>query len=405
MIRDLKKSNFLECRTFLSKQISPLTNITNNITSAIVLESETEFNNEFMKTQYRELSNLMNERRNSIIEHQITLSKKQAYLYKDDNDAALKLDSLLDDIKSSCDSINNMKNSIISCLPTLTENDFSVDKLIDILPEERANQIKDGNLFISSDYKYLYYKGYAYEIYDPYLEINNTTTLSFSRIEEWTIVHTKSYDETTWDWWGAVANLSNMSSDDYAGAMVDNDSNALNVIDALIGVAKFVEDARNDVSVDVVFEQNQYGDRRVTIGIQNSAYQEIYNNYAGKSASILNNCYEGAAKSKYSEIIANYYSSISGEIVNTKKYNYDMVTTIDEGHRNQKYTSTVSFDEDGTMIESTLILPNDSIKIIQQSSLLGLNAKEIYNVNIKECEEISEQYKKLFLQGLNYGFE
>ena len=77
MIRDLKKSNFLECRTFLSKQISPLTNITNNITSAIVLESETEFNNEFMKTQYRELSNLMNERRNSIIEHQITLSKKQ----------------------------------------------------------------------------------------------------------------------------------------------------------------------------------------------------------------------------------------------------------------------------------------------------------------------------------------
>ncbi len=370
-----------------------------------MLESETEFNNEFMKTQYRELSNLMNERRNSIIEHQITLSKKQAYLYKDDNDAALKLDSLLDDIKSSCDSINNMKNSIISCLPTLTENDFSVDKLIDILPEERANQIKDGNLFISSDYKYLYYKGYAYEIYDPYLEINNTTTLSFSRIEEWTIVHTKSYDETTWDWWGAVANLSNMSSDDYAGAMVDNDSNALNVIDALIGVAKFVEDARNDVSVDVVFEQNQYGDRRVTIGIQNSAYQEIYNNYAGKSASILNNCYEGAAKSKYSEIIANYYSSISGEIVNTKKYNYDMVTTIDEGHRNQKYTSTVSFDEDGTMIESTLILPNDSIKIIQQSSLLGLNAKEIYNVNIKECEEISEQYKKLFLQGLNYGFE
>ena len=405
MIRDLKKSNFLECRTFLSNQISPLTNITNNITSAIVLESETEFNNEFMKTQYRELFNLMNERRNSIIEHQITLSKKQAYLYKDDNDAALKLDSLLDDIKSSCDSINNMKNSIISCLPTLTENDFSVDKLIDILPEERANQIKDGNLFISSDYKYLYYKGYAYEIYDPYLERNNTTTLSFSRIEEWTIVHTKSYDETTWDWWGAVANLSNMSSDDYAGAMVDNDSNALNVIDALIGVAKFVEDARNDVSVDVVFEQNQYGDRRVTIGIQNSAYQEIYNNYAGKSASILNNCYEGAAKSKYSEIIANYYSSISGEIVNTKKYNYDMVTTIDEGHRNQKYTSTVSFDEDGTMIESTLILPNDSIKIIQQSSLLGLNAKEIYNVNIKECEEISEQYKKLFLQGLNYGFE
>ena len=405
MIRDLKKSNFLECRTFLSKQISPLTNITNNITSAIVLESETEFNNEFMKTQYRELSNLMNERRNSIIEHQITLSKKQAYLYKDDNDAALKLDSLLDDIKSSCDSINNMKNSIISCLPTLTENDFSVDKLIDILPEDRANQIKDGNLFISSDYKYLYYKGYAYEIYDPYLERNNTTTLSFSRIEEWTIVHTKSYDETTWDWWGAVANLSNMSSDDYAGAMVDNYSNTFNIIDALIGVAKFIEDARNDASVDVVFEQNQYGDRRVVIGITNSTYQEIYNNYAGTSMSVLDNCMDNAAKWRWSKEISNYYSYLTGKTVDMLKYDYDLVITMDEGHRNQKYTSTVSFDEDGTMIESTLILPNDSIKIIQQGSFLGLNEKEIYNVNIKECEEISEQYKTMFLQGLNYGFD
>ena len=300
--------------------------------------------------------------------------------------------------------LSNLK-VFVSCLPTLTENDFSVDKLIDILPEDRANQIKDGNLFISSDYKYLYYKGYAYEIYDPYLERNNTTTLSFSRIEEWTIVHTKSYDETTWDWWGAVANLSNMSSDDYAGAMVDNYSNTFNIIDALIGVAKFIEDARNDASVDVVFEQNQYGDRRVVIGITNSTYQEIYNNYAGTSMSVLDNCMDNAAKWRWSKEISNYYSYLTGKTVDMLKYDYDLVITMDEGHRNQKYTSTVSFDEDGTMIESTLILPNDSIKIIQQGSFLGLNEKEIYNVNIKECEEISEQYKTMFLQGLNYGFD
>lgn len=405
MIRDLSQSNFSECTMHLAKQITPLSNISSKLSAAISAEGGTEFVDEYMKSQYSQLSSLISQRKSNVIDYQITLGKKSVYISNDDKNGAAKLEASLGEMSTSSDLVHSMRQSIVSCISSLTGPDASVEGLIGVLPEDRANDIKNGNLFMSEDCKYLYYNGYEYEIFDPFKEHNNITGPTIGRPEEWETVHIKSYDETTWDWWGAIANLNNMSSDDYAGAMVDNNSRALNNFDAVFSVIKFIGSAKQDVSIEVNFQQNQYGDRRVIIGVDNSTYKQMYNNNAGNTISRLDMCGDGAAKLMWSRAAAEYYSQQTGNPVNTYKYNYDIETTIDEGHKDQKYTSTISFDENGAMTESILLLPNDKVVIREEGSFLGITGKDVYTIKLNSTSVVPEQYSNLFRQGLNNGFD
>lgn len=405
MIRDLSHANFADCKFYLGRQVASLETITSNISLAVVTENKTEFVNEYMTGQYSELLSLLNQRKLSVIEHQITLAKKEKNISSDDTDGADSLKAVLEDAEFSMGLVHEMSQSLISNFSSVANVDASVDGLIAVLPEMRANQIKNGKLFISEDCKYLYYKGYAYEVYDPYQEYNNTTNPTIGCIDEWKTVHIKSYDSTTWDWWAATTNLNNLSSDDYAGAAVDNNSLMLNKLDAFFSVVKFIADARNDISINIDFQQNQYGNRRAIIGVNNSTYRQMYNDKAGTTISILRECKDPVTKKIFSDAAAEYYSKQSGNSIDTNKYDYDVVTTFDEGHKGQKYTSTISFDGDGRMTESVLVLPGDSVLICEQSSFLGINNRDVYNINLNATSIVPDQYSDLFKQGIKQGFE
>lgn len=270
-------------------------------------------------------------------------------------------------------------------------------------PTKKDEDYPDGT--ISDDYKYIYLDGKKYEIYDSFQEYNNITGPSFDVPHDWQTVETKSISETTWDWWGAIANLNNMSSDDYAAATVDNQSTLLGGLDSMFSIAKIAADARNDVNVEFNFQEDQYGNRRVIIGVTNSDYQQWYNDMAGSRTSRLDVCQDGAAKMFWSNAIADYYTQETGNPTNNF-HDYDVITTIDEGHSGQKYTSTISFNEDGSMSESILILPGDTCVIQERSGFLNLHTEDIYTIDLKEraTSEIPQQYSDLILQCLEEGF-
>lgn len=408
MVRDLSLEIFQECRTQLAKQVGELSTVTQSISSGLSLEQGTEFNNEFMKSKYSEIYTLLDGRKNTIIEHQITLGKKREYVKNDDTNGSARLESILSDVENSADRLDTLKTSIVSSVASIHGGNINVENIIDVLPAERANQIKRGDVFISSDYKYLYYNGYAYEIINSYAQHNDATGPVISAVHEWTTVNEKTYDKTTWDWWGAVTGLNDMSSDDYAAVinseLSDKQSKTLNTFDAVFSVVKFIESARSDIAITVTFQENEVGDRRVFIAANNSTYRNIYEQWAGVSYSKLDSCQDKAAEKEWSDEIANYYMEMSGNEIDIYQYEYDIVTTIDERHRDDKYTSMISFDSEGNMYETIPVYDGDSVVIQRRGSFIGLNRKDIYEFELNDTMQIPEGYRDVFLEGLNSGF-
>lgn len=405
MIRDLSRENFIECKSALSKQITPSDNITSSLTTAIANESSAKFVDEYVKNQYGSIKELINGRKSTVIDHQITLGKKSVYVSNDDTNGKGKLETALTDFSSAEDSISKMSASAAACFPSVNSSDIKLDDLIAVLPKDRADDIKKGNLFLSGDCKYLYYDGNAYEIYDPYLDMNSNPGASIVDPDFWQNVHTIENAETTWDWWGAIAGLNNMSSDDYAAANEDCDSDALNTFDAGFSLLKLAADARNDVSVEVKFQVGKDGSRRVIIGVTNADIQRKYNEYAGSSISALDRCGDGAAKLFWSRAAAEYYKEQTGNEVNTFKYDYDAVLSIDERHAGNGYTSTISFDENGNMQETVPVYSGDTLTIRERGSFNIFHSRDLYTTQLPGTGQVPTQYSNLFTEGMKNGFE
>lgn len=403
MVRKLHSSNFQETKSYLAKQVGELSTITQSISSAISAECGTEFNNGFMKTKYSEISTLLNSRKNAIIEQQITLGKKSVYISKDDENASSSLEGVLGEIESKDSALSAMKNSIVSSVASMNCGTATIDDLIDVLPPERAKQIKEGDIFISSDCQYLYYNGYAYEIVNPYAQSNNSVGPTISARHEWTTVHEKIYDKTTWNWSGALAGLSNMSSDDMAAATVDIQGKPFNIMDGAFSILNFIASAREDVSVTVNFQENEIGERRVMIGVINSEYQDVIEQYAGTSHSWLDSCGDGAAQILVSNGVEQYYTEMTGNETN-RWHEYDVVATLDERHKDDTYTSFISFDSDGTMQETVRIYDGDSMVIQERQGFLNFDREDIYEIEINDTSNVPDEYKEAFLQGLGEGF-
>ncbi len=197
MVRDLSGDYFRESNLYLGEQITELSAIKQSLASALSKEYSSEFPNGLMKTKYGELSSLFAQRTNDNIDYEIILGKKNTYLCNDDTNGAEELKTALGDVDSSKSILENMANSITACLSGLSKPSPSVNLLINVLPQSRADEINDGGLFVSPDGKYLYYMGYPYDVYNP--TCLTTTGPTFSAVDTWTIDKIKTVSSTDVD--------------------------------------------------------------------------------------------------------------------------------------------------------------------------------------------------------------
>ena len=132
--------------------------------------------------------------------------------------------------------------------------------------------------------------------------------------------------------------------------------------------------------------------RKVLILIGSSEQMNLINKYADN---IERSAYwaqkEPLSKEAISASAAKYYSDLTGFPKENKTY--DVRVSSDSRHKDNAYFSQLSIDENGDLIEWSIILPNDSARIVVHE---GLGYKSLFNIDLKAPRKARIEVVKLF---------
>ncbi len=130
MDRKLYSNYFSDCIYNLANQVTQLYDMKQGITDALISDASSEFSNAYLREQYNIILQSINEKNDSIINHQIYLGKRKAYLYKDDSDKAEKLDLLMDDFEIVRTKISQMAQDMYESAYALASGHIGIDAII-----------------------------------------------------------------------------------------------------------------------------------------------------------------------------------------------------------------------------------------------------------------------------------
>lgn len=402
MIRDLSNEGFDSSKTALGEQVGYLGLMTQDINNALIGECSSEFPNGFMKTKYSEINTLLFGKKNSNIEEMISLGKKSTFFSDLDIQSAICLDAITSETETMLQELNSKVNDLSASVSNAITLGLDAESLLSNLPEERANDIKNGNMFVSSDGKYMYYLGYAYEVYNPAIDnYNAKVVITSPGSVDWVNVHEQSYDKTYFDWWNlASATIQNIGENGDIEEAV-----AYNAPMVGYSILQAIADSRTDVKIDVMFQQNSNGDRRVIMGVYNSDYANIYNNF---DYNLPYSTYDniGVFKPDYMNKSQEIYEDLTGKKANEWAV-YDVQYSLDERHRDERYQSYLSFDADGNLQETVNIYDGDKKEIVEREGFAGEigSGEAVYTYDLVPTPHaVPDLYNEAIMGAINGGF-
>lgn len=130
MDRRLYSNYFSDCTYYLANEVSQLTAMKQEINRVLISDAASEFSNAYLREKYNIILQSINEKCDGVINHQIYLGKRKAYLHKDDSDKAEKLDLIMDDFEIVRTKISQMAENIYESAYALAGGDIGLDAII-----------------------------------------------------------------------------------------------------------------------------------------------------------------------------------------------------------------------------------------------------------------------------------
>lgn len=242
----------------------------------------------------------------------------------------------------------------------------------------------DGNVYVSGDKQSLFMGGQIYEIYVPDGEV------SIDAVYETVDVKEKSIRGIKW-----LDLCRNLELEDPDLKTIKNDVQVLYEpqITAQLGAAIFAQSVINamesgvySVDISVEFQQTSSGRGRAIImaGSYESRSNQQKLSYGTEMSLRSVNADNGLVQMFMSEVIFDMYNGLNGgKMVQEDRasYYYDINATFNENRRDLSYSSYLSFNSDGSVIETPVRFEGESARIV---------LKRGYFEKDKELMEITE---------------
>lgn len=130
MDRRLYSDYFSDCTGNLDKEVTELAAIQQEINRVLTNDEASEFSNAYLREQYNIILQSINDKNDSISNHQNFLGNKKEYLSQDDLDKAKSMDLLMDDFEIVRTKLNQMAQDIYESALALAGGDIGIDAII-----------------------------------------------------------------------------------------------------------------------------------------------------------------------------------------------------------------------------------------------------------------------------------
>ena len=136
MYRKIYSEIITSCIQGMGEQISQLNSMIQSLTNAMSDNNADAFADSYIQSQYSSIRESLCQKRDELIEHEIILGKKRAYLEQDDTVNAQKLRELIDDISDKEFAVNDFAIDAYNSAAGLAQDDASI---YDIIGEDELN--------------------------------------------------------------------------------------------------------------------------------------------------------------------------------------------------------------------------------------------------------------------------
>ena len=224
------------------------------------------------------------------------------------------------------------------------------------------------------------YKGEEYPIYIP--EDKGPTLQS---AEKWENVYEDSIMDLDFDFEKAIMGFSLEEPNRNVFPGTRSNANTLVATHILLGIFGGVVAGASTTSIDVYLQERPIaGSKRAVIGVRNSQAAEKLQNFdyskPFSSYEYMKQNGDGAAQNKMDRAVAGLYENVTGKKSNPIKYRYDVQVTLDERHKNDRYQSYISIDEDGNYVKTNVSYSKDEVRIVVRD-VFGRETGESYVVD------------------------
>ena len=413
--RDLEQENFTACNSYLSKQITQVSEGKRLMTSAVVYDSNSDFPDGNIRSVYSSIGNTFSSMYSDNITDTIALGRCR---FNTNNDEVTRTGTM-GEILSELDKLVSEAKALSAKYSGMQSGIMGPDSIIMPLPDDRIEEIKDGNLVLSADKQYIYIDGIKYKIVtSPYSSYPHSDGPAFNAAPQ---ELKKIYiDGSYFDWAAAFANGFSMNSvDDMASAAggkyeYGNSGNFMipdtglgTLFDCLNIANNFVTAGRKEMGVTLTFYEAYQGEKVVTIGVNSSDYTNAVERYAGSTRAYvkeaMRNGADGAALLVYSNSARDIYEKVTGNQTNISSY-YDFRITMDPAHKNDEYAMMLYFDDNGNMMSSTNIYPGDKYQIVEMSGLFYNRETVLYETTPSSVGMVDPKVQEVFMNGIVNGF-
>lgn len=320
--------------------------------------------------------------------------------------------------------INNKKEILetnVNCLDDMIWNLEEICDLYDqaektICTEQKIQTItvpKDENIIpldgitVSTNDNSIYYNGEEYPIYVP----DFSGGPAIGPPEEWETVYTDFYRDFDFDILAALSvnSLEGTNENVYPGTR----ENAITITGAhfFFGSVGALEALVSSTMVEVTLSKRKSdGKTRAIIGVKNSDVAKKQENFDYRKPfstyEYLQRYGDGAAQIVMNKAIGGIYEEYTGKKADPSKYKYDVQVTLDERHKDGKYQSFISIDENGNYTETSIEYPGDKTNLVVRD-LRGKETDERYDIpsNGNYTKTLNMEFKEEFEKKIKEGFE
>ncbi|MBQ9936559.1 MAG: hypothetical protein IJO70_11990 [Lachnospiraceae bacterium] len=100
--KDLSSENFIQCNSLLGKQVTEVSKARQGLFRCMSTENNTEFSDETVYSTYSDIYDVFVKMYSANVDNEITIGKRKALLYANDNGGSLELETIIENVKNHC---------------------------------------------------------------------------------------------------------------------------------------------------------------------------------------------------------------------------------------------------------------------------------------------------------------
>lgn len=229
--------------------------------------------------------------------------------------------------------------------------------------------------------------------------------------EEYPIYVPDSYADSNFDIWAALSanSLEETNENVYSGTQ--RNAYTIGGLHLFFGLLGALDAGTSSTTVEMTLSKRKSdGKTRAITGVTNSDVKEKQENFDYRrpfsTYEYMRRYGDGAAQMVMNNAIGGIYEENIGKKANPSKYKYDVQVTLDKRHKDSKYQSFISIDENGNYTETSIEYPGDKTTLVVRD-LIGRETDERYDIpsNGNYTKTLDKEFKEEFEKKIKEGFE